>query len=207
MRYPTGHRDETRARICAAAARLFRTRGFRNTTVSDIMREAGLTVGGFYAHFSSKEALAAEAVGVAFSQTRQTFLSAAPEQPAGYAWVDSMVKQFLSRSHRDDPGNGCPVTALLSEYSRVDASVRESLESELSVVVERFSKQVSSIPGLDPRQRAIGLLALCAGGVALSRAVVDEELSSEILKACRDFARASVKSRGDSDERTPTQES
>jgi TetR/AcrR family transcriptional regulator, transcriptional repressor for nem operon len=186
MRYPSQHKAETRKKILTAAARLFRERGYDGVGVDAIMNEVGLTAGGFYAHFSSKEALFAEAVTTALG--RGQALRAA--KSASIDPTDSLralINGYLNRTHRDMVGEGCPLPVLTPDVARSDASTRESYE-------QQFLHYLSEIEALLPQgstashDRALAFMAQCVGGLMLARAVKDEQLSNRILKACRQAA-------------------
>lgn len=188
MRYPKEQKAETRGRILTAAARLFRESGYDGAGVDAIMSEAGLTAGGFYSHFSSKEALFAEAMATALDPghtlraTKSSALAAA--DPLG-----ALIKGYLSRTHRDTVAEGCPLPALTSDVARKSDATRESYERQ-------FLRFLTEIEGLLPessapaRERALAIVAQCVGGLMLSRAVKNEKLSDQILKSCRVAANA-----------------
>ena len=191
MRYPKEQKAETRARIVTAAARLFRESGYDGVGVDAIMSEAGLTAGGFYSHFSSKEALFAEAMataldpGKALRATRGTALGAT--DPVG-----ALIKGYLSRTHRDTVADGCPLPALTSDVARKSDATREGYERQ----VVRFVNEIEALlPEAPPpsRDRALAIVAQCVGGLMLSRAVKNEKLSDQILKSSRLAALAVMK--------------
>lgn len=183
MRYPAEQKAETRGRILNAAARLFRESGYDGVGVDAIMSEAGLTAGGFYSHFASKEALFAEAMataldpGKALRATRGTALGAGDP-------LRALIKGYLSRTHRDSVADGCPLPAITSDVARKSDATRESYERQ-------FLRFLNEIEGLLPensapaRERALAIVAQCVGGLMLSRAVKNEKLSDQILKSCR----------------------
>src|ERR1041385_8508120 len=113
MRYPKEHKAETRKRILSAAARLFRERGYDGAGVDAIMNEVGLTAGGFYSHFASKEALFAEALGTALAEGKTRSAALAGMNP-----LEAMIKSYLSRAHRDGIATGCPLPALTPDVAR-----------------------------------------------------------------------------------------
>lgn len=191
MRYPKEQKAETRERILTAAARLFRESGYDGVGVDAIMSEAGLTAGGFYSHFSSKEALFAEAMataldpGKALRATRGTALGAT--DPVG-----ALIKGYLSRTHRDTVADGCPLPALTSDVARKSDATREGYERQ----VVRFVNEIEALlPEAPPpaRDRALAIVAQCVGGLMLSRAVKNEKLSDQILKSSRLAALAVMK--------------
>ncbi|QEL19946.1 TetR/AcrR family transcriptional regulator [Limnoglobus roseus] len=180
MRFPKDQKAQTRERILDAAATVFRRDGFAGGGVDAVMREAGLTAGGFYAHFPSKDALFAEAVVHAL---RKSTLYTGPHLDglAGAAWVAAAVARYLSPQHRERMATGCPLPALLSEVARGPAAAKAGFEGEL--------KQAAALIGghlPEAGDTAFAVLALMVGGMVLARGVADEGLSDRILSACRD---------------------
>ena len=178
---------ESHDRIVEAASRLLREHGIEGAGVAEIMREAGLTHGGFYSHFDSREELVAEAVTHAANRSRSG-LFARLDGRTGVEWLRAAFRRYLSRAHRDDPALGCPLTSFAGEVARRDEEVREAFEAELRRTAEHFRDQLHSADVRDPAGRALALIALCTGGLSLSRAVSDPALSDRILRACRDLA-------------------
>lgn len=186
MRYPKEQKAETRGRILTAAARLFRESGYDGVGVDAIMREAGLTPGGFYSHFASKEALFAEAMTTALDPGKT--LSRSRSSSVGVTDpLASLIKGYLSRTHRDTVGEGCPLPALTSDVARKGDPTRESYELQFLRFVDEI---VTLLPGYPtaPRERALAIVAQCVGGLMLARAVKNEKLSDQILKSCRSAA-------------------
>jgi TetR/AcrR family transcriptional regulator, transcriptional repressor for nem operon len=171
---------ENRRRILDAAAQLFRERGFENVTVAEIMSDAGLTHGGFYGHFESKEALISAAMG-----HEQTAKRNRPTLENAARYADA----YLSRQHRDNVGLSCPFSSLGTEAARASPEVRHALTESLRRQIETFS---AASPGATPQERrsnALATLSTMIGGMVLARLVDDDRLSDEILAA----ARASIK--------------
>ncbi len=191
MRYRPGHAVRTREKVVEAAACLFRERGVRGASVEQVMREAGLTVGGFYAHFASKNALLSAAVSHAFRERAQNQWGTLARLH-GFDWLSRFAQTYLSRTHRDMVDGGCPIPTLGPDAARADDSVRESFEQELRCFFELVESKVDGVDAFPAADRAIATVALCAGGLLLARAVADPALSARILKACRDFARRVV---------------
>jgi TetR/AcrR family transcriptional repressor of nem operon len=191
-RWKSGHKGATRSRIVETAGRFFRELGYEKTGVADVMRAAGLTVGGFYAHFDSKERLFTEALSEAFANTRNVLLLGLDEVD-GASFVREVTRRYLSRMHRDHPEHGCVLPALAAEAGRQGAAPREAIEAYLREMLDLLeTKDARSAhakeAGLSVKEHALALTALCVGGILLSRAVEDEALSNAILKACRRFA-------------------
>jgi TetR/AcrR family transcriptional repressor of nem operon len=176
MRVTREKAAENRARIVATAARLFREKGFDGVGLDAIMKEAGLTHGGFYGHFSSKEDLVAEAV------------AGAVEQGAGlqsrYTNVADFVSDYLSESHFADRANGCVLAALGGDVARRGEGVRSGVTSYVRTALEGLAGLCRGIPAAR-RRRAITTLAGVVGAITLARAVEDPGLSDEILSTAR----------------------
>jgi len=181
MRYAAGRKEETRARILKAAGKVFRRHGYHASGVDKVMEEAGLTAGGFYAHFASKEALFAAmfAPTAAEAAARQ---GDRPDRP-DRAWVEGFLDFYLSAAHRDRPEQGCPLSALISEVARAGEPVKASFEAVVRAVASRIESGAGG-----SEERALALVSLCVGGLGLARSVVDETLSDRILSSCRDQA-------------------
>ena len=160
---------------------MFREKGFDGVGVADLMKGAGLTHGGFYGHFQSKEELAARACTRALeaSEERWTKLvDDAPDESLG-----AVVSSYLSPRHRDHPGRGCAMAALGSDMARQESAVRRAFTQgirPLLAILERI------VPGRGPaarRERALATMAGLVGALVLARAVEDPELSEEFLRA------------------------
>jgi TetR/AcrR family transcriptional repressor of nem operon len=149
---------------------LFRARGIDAVSIADVMGELGLTVGGFYKHFESKDALVAEAIELASRST----------SPKGRN-TEEAVRGYLSLAHRAHPGQGCPVAALCSEVGRQPASTKRAFTR----AIERLLAQVTA---LHPHNRPEQLYTVAAlvGGLVLARATGDEALAKELLDAVAD---------------------
>ena len=172
MRKSKQEAAETRQRIVESAASAFRHQGIGATGLADLMKGAGLTHGGFYKHFASKDQLVAEAYVSASLEML--------EQMEGLATVGEMVRRYLSTQHRDNPAQGCPLSAIGSELARSDPQTRE-------VVTEAFVRFVGVVStkyeGGDARRRALATISAMFGALSLARIVADPALSDEILKA------------------------
>ncbi len=187
MRYSLDHKARTRQKILGAAARRFRTKGFRAAGVDEVMKAAGLTAGAFYGHFASKDALLAEALRASFHETRARLL-AGLEALEGVPWLCAVVGRYLSRAHRDDPASGCALPALAAEVGRARGRPREAIESYVRQLVAELAPRAPAAPGLSPEDRVLATVALLSGALALARAVEDPELSDRILRAARKLA-------------------
>lgn len=186
----TPRRQATRERILRAAASAIRAHGPQGVGVLEIMREAGLTHGGFYAHFRSKDDLVAAAIATMFGEGRERFFARTADRQGTEAlrlWIDA----YVSSSHRDNVAGGCALAALTSDIARLDSAGRAAFDEGLRGIVARFVARLPVREGFDAEAFAMALLAEMAGAVALSRAVSDQKLSSRILQS----ARASLQAR------------
>ena len=168
---------EHRARILAAAASLFRLRGFEDVTVAEVMKDAGLTHGAFYGHFSSKEALIAEAIGQA--------LAPAPEDRKTRAPAAAYADGYLSAEHRDDRATGCSFSSLGTEAARGSVDLRRIMTESTRRQIDRFSAEANGGSAHEKRRAAIAAWSAMVGAMVLARIVDDDKLSKEILAATR----------------------
>lgn len=177
---------ESRERILGAASKLLSERGLGGAGVSTIMSEAGLTHGGFYVHFDSRRDLVSQVLGRAAEGTRGWFLRGLSGL-RGLDWVRAAVKRYLTPRHRDNPAAGCFIAGLSGDVAREDEDIRRIFEGEMKLLIDEFSERLDGSVD-DPEDRALAIVALCAGGITLSRAVGDRRLSSRILHACEALA-------------------
>jgi TetR/AcrR family transcriptional repressor of nem operon len=183
MRVTREQAAENRARIVRTAGRLFRERGFDGIGVADLMKAAGLTHGGFYGHFASKDALAAESLAEALKGSKARWQQRAAESPD--APLAALVDYYLSDQHRDARALSCPVAALASETSRQSDAVRKSFGDGVEGLVEVLSEAMPETDPEDRRQSALVAFSAMVGSVMLSRAVGDQTLADEFLQASR----------------------
>jgi TetR/AcrR family transcriptional repressor of nem operon len=171
---------KTRRRIVETASRLFRARGITPVSVADIMGALGLTVGGFYRHFESKEALVAEAIEAASDETASRHAKATADAELASTLLDG----YLSMAHRDHAELGCPVAALCSEVAHESLPTREAFTKAMYRLLELVG---SVVPGdtKEARDRRLFTAALMVGAVVLSRATSDEQLAENLLRVAR----------------------
>ena len=180
MGHSRAEKENTHKRIVKIASKRFREEGLAGVGIAELMKEAGLTVGGFYKHFHSRDDLVAEAVGSAFGTwKRQVDAAASGGPPLTYA---KLIDEYLNEAHRDDPGTGCAYSALAEEISRSGKQARalasEQIRNDLQLIA-------SLLPGKNrraARSRAILTFSALVGAMSLARAVSDQALSREILK-------------------------
>jgi len=175
---------ENKCMILEAAGRLFRERGFESVTVTDVMKSAGLTHGGFYGYFKSKDDLIAQALA--------KVLGSAGALPADLA---TCAEQYLSPDHRDNFAGGCPVAALASETIRQPRGARTEMTADLKRQIERLSQIAPGADGGCKRRAAIGNWAAMVGALILARMSDDPELSDEVLGETRAWLAAQDKRR------------
>jgi TetR/AcrR family transcriptional repressor of nem operon len=178
---------ESRERILETAATLFRERGFDGVGVADVMKAVGLTHGGFYGHFSSKDDLAAQALGRAFSNANHWLEEAKAAEPN--APLQAIASRYLSSSHRDDPGHGCPVAALGCDIARQGEGARSAATEGVGAAIASLSSAAPGETAEERRADAITSYATLVGALVLSRIVDDPALSSEILAATTEALR------------------
>lgn len=179
----------TRRRILAATARRLRQDGLAATGVEDVMQDAGLTHGAFYAYFASREALLDEALAAAAGESREAWF-AGLDGLSRETWLGHVVGRYLAPQHRDRPGTGCVFAPLAAEAGRAGTPTRQAFEDQLGRSLARLTE------GLGDAARAKALLALMIGALQLSRAVLDRDLSDDILLAARRAAQSLVKAPG-----------
>jgi TetR/AcrR family transcriptional repressor of nem operon len=172
---------QNRERVVEVAARLFRERGFVGVGVADLMKEAGLTHGGFYGHFSSKEDLIAEAAARALTRSLAQWSKLAERAPGDP--VSAIAGLYLAGRHRDNPGSGCLLAALGPEVSRQGTAVRRAVTDYVRSTVDLLASLVPGKLKAARRQKAIATYATLVGAMVMARAVDDRALSQEILDA------------------------
>jgi len=181
---PSQQKERSHARIVRAASRLFRKQGYRGTSVDTLMQGAGLTRGGFYAHFESKSALLRTALGDAFAEARANLFERGLDGLRGDAWLARAAARYLTLAHREQPERGCAIPTLAAEVAREDDETRRAFEREVGSLLAVFVTRLGGDPA-EARVRAIRHLAGWVGALSLARAVHDDELAREILDACR----------------------
>ncbi len=185
-------KERSHESILESAARLLRAKGVAGARVADVMKGAGLTVGGFYAHFASKEALVDDVLRLTAARMRERLFVGLAAKPAEDR-AEVVLKRYLSLAHRDQPNEGCPFPGVIGEIATTAPEHGEVLAAQ----VESFARQLGAqLPTGDARERrhlAIGVFALMVGGLTLARAVRGTELSDDIIRACRAFGRDAIR--------------
>ena len=175
---------ENRNHIIDVAGRLFRERGFDGIGVANLMKAAGLTHGGFYGHFESKEDLAVAACERVLARTTELWPAIVAKHPE--APLEGLLDRYLTARHRDEPGEGCIYAALATDVARQNSpALRRAFTTALRPLIDTL---VRIVPGRSTgarRQKALACLSAMVGAIILARAVDDPELSDEILAAAR----------------------
>ena len=187
MRYSREHKLETHARIVKKASVRIREKGAHGIGVADLMKDAGLTHGGFYAHFDSREALVIEAFAYAMDRSTERWRKLAETIPPEKRMA-TIVETYLTPLHRDDPGHGCAVTALGAEIARESPKTRKAFAAKLEQMVDMLAEQMPDLPRKAARKQALATLSSMVGALMLARIAGTGELSDEILGAGRDAA-------------------
>jgi TetR/AcrR family transcriptional repressor of nem operon len=185
MRYSSEHKHETHARIVKKASVRLREKGAHGIGVADLMKDAGLTHGGFYAHFDSREALVIEAFTHAMDRGNEHWRKLA-EQTSPDKRLATIVDSYLSAVHRDDPGHGCAIPTLGAEIARESPRTRKAFAAKLERMIDMLAEQIPEVPRKAARKQAMAAIATMMGTIVLARIAGSGEFSDEILGAGRD---------------------
>ncbi|MER8376859.1 helix-turn-helix domain-containing protein, partial [Mesorhizobium sp. M1406] len=172
---------ENRRRILDAASRLFRDKGFDAVSVAEVMKAAGLTHGGFYGHFSSKDDL-----------TAQTLAHVLAADSVGGGDLRAYVGSYLSPRHRDNAAGGCPTAGLAASIRHQTPAARSAMTEGLRSQIDRIGKALPELDPADGRRAAIGSFAAMVGAVILARAIDDPAFSDEVLEQTRAWVDAGI---------------
>jgi TetR/AcrR family transcriptional repressor of nem operon len=179
MGHSQADKAQTHERIVAIASRRLRERGLEGIGVADVMEEAGLTVGGFYKHFDSREALVVEALAASFG-TWQSQIGA-PTTGGEKLTIEKLIGNYLSNDHRDNPGKGCAISALAADLARSSPTTRKQCTEQVQHNLDLVAGLLEIGDDASKRARAIFAFSVMVGAVSLARAVCDKALSDEIL--------------------------
>jgi TetR/AcrR family transcriptional repressor of nem operon len=185
MRYEPEHKAQTRDRIVRNAARKLRAEGLKGPGVASVMKESGLTVGGFYKHFRSKDELLADAIAEAFSESSEKINSSLQNVPREDRWKE-LVRLYLSPEHCDHPDSGCPVAALAPEMGRAKLGVRKRISG---LIKDRAERWVEFMPGrttTERRQNFAVIFSAMAGAVSIARILTEPADRQKVLVDMRD---------------------
>lgn len=181
MKVTRAQAEANRERIVDVAGELFREKGFDGIGLNELMQAAGLTRGGFYGHFESKDALAGVACERALSANNQ-YWSELSDKPAGEA-LQSLVQFYLSDLHRDHVGNGCAMAALAGDVARAGPALQGTFEAGVEKFLAVLQPLAAGEGPSERREQALATLSLLVGALLLSRAVRSPELSRDLREA------------------------
>lgn len=190
MRYGAEHKELTRKRVLKAAAKAIRVEGPHRVAVAEVMADVGLTHGGFYAHFKSKDDLVAASIGQMFEEVAERARLAIEGAPPAVG-LSRYVDFYLSPAHRDALGAGCPLPYLSADAPRMDPISRTRFAEGVSKMTDRFAALFAELGDPDPGTKASSMLAEMVGALSLARADPDPVRSDAIL----DRSRAALKTR------------
>ena len=190
---PGSKKEQTRERILRAAARAIRKHGYEGVGVADVMKEAGLTHGGFYAHFASRDALLAAAVGQAGAESAENLNRAIAAAKPGEELM-ALVDTYLDDRHVAAPehGLGCAIAAAGSEVPRQQAEVRRAAARRVKDIIGLVERQFPEWGKAAAHEKAMGIVASMVGALIVARAVDDAQLSKSIRKSARELIRGAV---------------
>jgi TetR/AcrR family transcriptional repressor of nem operon len=185
-------KERSHETILESAARLVRERGISGVSVGDVMKGAGMTVGGFYAHFSSKEDLIDDALRRTAGTLLERLFARIEDKPAPDR-AEVILKRYLSAAHRDEQTMGCPLPAVVGEIGTTAGQHGKVLGEVVDALAKRVAEQLPRAQTGSARTVAIGLVALMVGGLSLARALRGTPLSDEVIRACRQLGAAAVR--------------
>lgn len=187
MPYSSDHREQVRGRIVQSARRLFNRHGFNAVSIDDVMAEAGLTRGSFYAYFDSKSDLYATSITAILAEKEIKASDGVSIDPRAPDVAAQIVGDYLSVGRFEDVDGSCPLVALPNDVSRTEDSVKRAFESVLKVLIDIFEQGLQR-RGTAARRRALAMASLCVGGMVLARTVEDRALGDELREASRSVA-------------------
>jgi len=186
MRYQPEHKVEVHRKILKDASRRVRAEGITGAAVSSVMRDAGLTHGGFYKHFGSKDELLTESLSDAFQEMADRLTQVAEKSQPGTAWK-AIVKAYLSPEHCNHAESGCPLAALAPELARADPAMKASIHGEL---IKYKNRMLPLMPGrrvADKERAFFAIFSTMIGAVAIARILPDQAARARVLASARDF--------------------
>jgi TetR/AcrR family transcriptional regulator, transcriptional repressor for nem operon len=188
MPYPASHRANVRKKIVESARRLFNRYGFDRVSISEIMKGAGLTHGGFYSYFASKSALYGEVLGCFFTDPEWKNCWEGVHVDLSSTDVGAqIVRAYLSLQHFEDVENSCPMVALPGDVARSGVGTKRMFETVFKAMVSVLERSVAD-KRAPRRRRAQAIAALCVGGMVVARSMADRERADELRDACRAIA-------------------
>lgn len=186
MRYQPKHKAETHKRIVEDASRRFRAEGLNGAGVASVMRDTGLTHGGFYKHFRSKNDLLVESIGEAFREVGAWLVQVAEQSPPGAAWK-AIVTAYLSPDHCNHPEQGCPLAALAPELARSDQEVKKRISADMVNYKDQLLRFMPGRRTVDRERAFFVIFSTMLGAIEMGRMIPDPAARQRMLAATRDF--------------------
>lgn len=186
-RYSSLQKEKTHQKIVSTASKMFRKSGYSNSGVQKVMRAVGLTRGGFYAHFGSKDDLFIEAISHALENMRKYWLEGIKGNKTKED-LSQIIARYLSPLHRDNPDKGCALPNLAVEVGRSGKKVRRLFEEEFLKNLKEIEKRLPLAKNKNEQEQMLSFMSLCVGSIILSRAVFNPELSRSILESGRNLS-------------------
>lgn len=189
-RYPSAHKTETRARILAVADRLLKERGSDGASIDAVMKAAGLTVGGFYGHFASKDEFERETLVRGLDASMERLLGALDAITDDRAWVAALIHRYLHQADSAELADACPLTLLLPNVARAGAAMQTALSERTAALLNRVAARFPERADLSRREVAIAVFASCIGAVALARTIPAPHARARVLDATEEMLAA-----------------
>ena len=186
MRYQPEHKAEIHQKIVKDASRRVRAEGLTGAAVAAVMKDTGLTHGGFYKHFGSKDELLMESLSEAFRETADRLAEAGEQSQPGIAWK-AVVKAYLSPEHCDHPERGCPLAALAPELARSDKATKARLFGELAKYKSRMLPLMPGRRTADKERAFFSIFSTMIGAIELARMLPERGMKEKVLASARDF--------------------
>ncbi len=186
MRYQPGHKAEVHQKIVKDASRRVRAEGLNGAAVAAVMRDTGLTHGGFYKHFRSKDDLLLESLRAAFREIEEILVHAAEQSPPREAWK-AIVKTYLRPEMCEHPERGCPVAALAPELARADKKMKPLIVAELVNYKSRMAPFMPGRRAADKERAFFAIFSTMIGAVEIARLLPDAAMREKVLGSARDF--------------------
>jgi len=191
-RYPPDHRAETRERILEASDRLLKERGAGRSSIAEIMQAAGLTVGGFYAHFASKRALEDATILYGLGASMERLLSPLESIADDRQWVRALIGAYLDDVDDPDLASVCSLSLVLPDVARSPVALRSAFSERTAALLDRVAPRFAAVSGLPPREVAIAVFATLAGAVALARTIPAPQARARVRRATETILAAAL---------------
>ncbi len=186
MRYEPEHKKKTRDRIVRNAARKFRVEGLSGPGVASVMKASGLTVGGFYKHFQSKDELLADAIAMGFSEFGEKAHSLLKNVPAQDGWKE-IVRWYLSLEHCNHPDTGCPVVSLAPDIARAKLSIRKRIAGQVKGLMEEWVEFMPGATAAERERNFFVIFSAMAGAISTARLFTDPSERQKVLVNVQDY--------------------